>query len=236
VKSLDKNWFSSGLIDLEYKQYILLDYFQFVQNSFKENNLFPVFQNLISTYKSTQEYKNNINIFKESIKMRTLVGVDMSGPKLIYEESVEQDDMVDEMERIVDFSIPLFQENIKIGKEIYDSIDNNLEIKCVGIEPLYNLDGYMTVRHNKVFIVYKYTISIIHENTSERSRIMNMEEVCRYKSTLTNNIDSIKTKLIKKFDSVNPAVYFVDATMNDLSLDNALLPIIKRKFLLSYFF
>lgn len=234
MKQLDKNWFSTGLIDLEYKQYVLLDYFQYVKKSFDDKKLFPAFQNLLSTYRTTQEYKNEISSFKESIKIKHLVAVDWSQSKLVYEEEHQEDCIIDEIEKIVDYSIPLFKEHIQIGRDMYDSIERRLEIVCIGLEPIMNTRGFIIIRFNKEFVAYKYSVSII-EDCVDRQRMIHMEELCRYKSTLTNNIENIKTKLLKKFDISNPATYFVDTESNEFSIEDAILPILKRKFLSTLF-
>jgi len=237
VKVLDKNWFSTGLIDFEYKQYILLDYFQSVQNSYDEKKLFPMFQNLLYVYKSTQEYKRKIEEFKESITKKNLVGINWGGSKLEYEKSIEQDDIMDEIERVVNYSIPLFKESIKNGRDIYDQIDNNIEIKCVGLEPIYKNEGYLIIRYNKEFIVYKYCVSTIQEDIHDKSKMIKFDELCKYKSTLTKNVEKIKMKLIKKYEEFpNPSTYFIDIDSNEFPLDDTIIPIIKRKILLNFFF
>lgn len=236
MKTLEKNWFSTGLIDFEYKQYILLDYLQFIEGMYEEKKLYPSFQELIDVYKTTQEYKNNISTFRESIKTKKLIGADWSEPRLIFEDVIEPDLLVDEIERIVEFSLPLFKECIRKGREIYDSVDDDVEIKSIGVEPIHNSDGFLVVRYDKIFFVYKYSVSSIHENSIDQSRVLELEEFCRYKSTLSNNIDNIKQKLVKKNGNVNMSTYFIDINSIVVPMNETLLPIIRRKFLSSLFF
>ena len=59
MKSLDKNWFADGIIDFEYKKYILLDYIQSVRKCFLQNKLYPAFSDLISNYRNLLEFGNN---------------------------------------------------------------------------------------------------------------------------------------------------------------------------------
>ena len=43
MKDLDENWLTHGLIDIEYKKYIMMSYIQHVQDRFSDKKLYPVF-------------------------------------------------------------------------------------------------------------------------------------------------------------------------------------------------
>jgi hypothetical protein len=181
-------------------------------------------------YRYYQEYKNNIIALNEKIQKKELVGIDWSGKKLIYQETgdIFFNEITDEVEKIVDFSLPLFKEVIQKGKEKYDLLDDFLDVECIGIEPIYKSEGYIIIRKDKIFNVYKYKASILIGDDNNKN--ISISEVCSFKSTLSNNVEQVKMKLIKKYkDLPNPATYFIDIKDDKYTINETVLTIIKKK-------
>jgi homocysteine S-methyltransferase len=57
MENLEKDWFAKGLIDFEYKKYILLDYISRVSKRFSKTQLYPFLADLIFHYKSLQDVR-----------------------------------------------------------------------------------------------------------------------------------------------------------------------------------
>ncbi|MDB5281955.1 MAG: hypothetical protein JWO06_1030, partial [Bacteroidota bacterium] len=57
METLDKNWLTDGLIDFEYKKYLLLSYLQQAGKNFDERKLYPKLSELVEHYKSLQLFK-----------------------------------------------------------------------------------------------------------------------------------------------------------------------------------
>ena len=57
MKKLEKDWLTSGLIDFEYKKYILLAYLQEVKGNFDSNKLYPHLSDLIFHYQNLLDLK-----------------------------------------------------------------------------------------------------------------------------------------------------------------------------------
>lgn len=225
MKRLDKNWFTNGIIDFEYKKYILLDYIQSARNSFHQNKLYPIFSDLISHYKSLVEYKNNMELMTESFPQK-LVGIDWRGMDMVYEsEVVNELPEIDVIDEIVEFSIPVMKKVMDEGKNLYEFYEEVIKFRTVGIEPIYKQEGYILVRMNKEVVAYRYKTSMIGRYKQE----VELKEVDRFVSSLTNHVEKIKMKLVKKYDMPNPATFFVDIDF-DSPMEETILPIIKRKF------
>ena len=225
MKKLDKDWFSNGIIDFEYKKYILLDYVQSARKLFLQNKLYPMFSDLISHYKNLVKYKKEITAFADSFPKK-LVGVDWREMEMIYEPEVFSEiPELDTIQEIVDFSLPVMKRLMDEAKLVYEFYEENIEFKTVGIEPLYNQEGYILVRMNKEVTAYKYNTSFVGRYKKE----IELVEVETFRSSLTNHVEKIKMKLAKKYDMPNPATFFVDIDF-DSPMEETILPIIKRKF------
>ncbi len=57
MSKLTQNWLTDGLIDFEYKKYILLAYLQQVGKSFSKQELYPTFSDLIFHYNNLRKVK-----------------------------------------------------------------------------------------------------------------------------------------------------------------------------------
>src|SRR5205085_104604 len=89
--------------------------------------------------------------------------------RIIYEKIVEDDAVMQEIESIIDFSIPQMESYLKEGKKIYDSIEEHFNIFPVGIVPLSNDAGYLFLKltTETETRVYEYQVSIF-EHPDER--------------------------------------------------------------------
>ena len=223
MSNLDKDWFSNGIIDLEYKQYILLNYIQGVNSLFLQNKLYPSMSDLKSLKKEMEKYRSDFNSFTESFP-KDIVGINRSG--IVYQPRIKNN--LPELDTIIDiinYSLPIIKQTISEGKEIYSFFEDMLEIEPVGLEVENNTEGYILVRMNREVIVYKYNANFF---TLTR-RDLKLTEVDKFMSSLSNNIGKIKNKLEKKYKTPASATYFVDVDI-DLPIEETVLPIIKRKF------
>lgn len=52
-----------------------------------------------------------------------------------------------ELESIINFSIPQFEQHLAEGKKIYDFIESKLNIYPIGIVPLHTDAGYLLLKN-----------------------------------------------------------------------------------------
>ena len=57
--NLSKNWITEGIIDFEYKKYILLAYLQHIKSEFDERKLYPMLSDLFFHYQNLLQFKEN---------------------------------------------------------------------------------------------------------------------------------------------------------------------------------
>src|SRR5690606_11470177 len=125
--TLKINWLTDGLIDFEYKKYLLLAYLKDVRESFQRNELYPDMSDLLFHYKNLMSVKENKQLLYSNFPS-TISNADFLKLRLNYEKIVEDDYIMREIEDILAFSIPQFTLTIREGRDVYDFVENNIEI------------------------------------------------------------------------------------------------------------
>lgn len=228
MESLSKNWITEKYVDFEYKKYVLLGYLQQVSKSFDESKLYPHLNELIMHYKNVIELRENKKSLYDNFTERML-GADMKDFKILYEKILQDDDLMQELETIINFSIPHFEKHMHEGKKIYDFIESKICLIPVGIIPLRTAEGYLFLRNGKQkeTRVYNYQITIF-ESPDERYRGIHTTYVGSYEKNLANTYESIKRDVISYNQHLpNPATYLFETEL-ELPVEPTFLPIAKR--------
>lgn len=228
MKKLSENWLTENLIDLEYKQYILLAYLEDVEQHFKQQLLYPSLAELISHYRKLKTIKESTAQLFQSFPGQ-LTGLDFERFKLSYRRVVENDQLMEELERIISFSLPKLEIQLNVGKSIYEKIEHQLKLEPIGMVPLRQNEGYMIlqINHPSELRVFEYVVSIFEEN-DEKFRAIHTREIAKYSSTLAYSPTEIKAELIRNNREIpNPAAYFFSCTLN-IPIEETYLPIAKR--------
>ena len=228
MKELNKNWLTEGLVDSEYKKYILLAYLKTVKENFNEKKLYPYLSDLLFHYRNLLSIKENKQLIHENFP-KQVSKADFEKLQIIYKELVNDDSVMAELEEILSFSIPKFKEHLTEGKDIYEEIEHKIEISPVGISPLYPDEGYLFFYqdHAKETKVYQYQITIF-ENAEERFRGVHTSFIESFRKGLGITFESIRIDLVKKYKMLpNPATYLINSRIT-VPFDESLLPIAKR--------
>ncbi|MBN8704131.1 MAG: hypothetical protein J0M08_13770 [Bacteroidetes bacterium] len=225
--ALSKNWLTENHIDFEYKKYILLAFLKEVSTDFESQKLYPSLSALIEHYKQLMTIKENkqnlLNSFQQKIQ-----SFDFEKMKIKYEIIVEDDTVMNELESIIDYSLPQFEKYLTEGKKIYDYIENNIQISPVGILPLNIEAGYLLLSDKKKTNVYEYEITIF-EQPDEKYRAIHTSYIKSYEVGLTTTYEAIKSELIKE-STVMPlsAAFAIESKISELPIEETFLPIAKR--------
>lgn len=227
---LSKDWLTEKHIDFELKQYTLLAYLQEIRENYRLVKIYPFFAELIDHYKGLLAIKTHQEQLKGN-SPKEITGLDLKTAQLKYEQSALNDEMIDTINKIIDFAMPLMAENIQEGKNIYDLVEEHFSLKSVGISPLHTDEGYLLLHCTKEKEVYAYQYQLTLFSTSEKNyRGLYTQEVGQYVSSITSSYESIKSDLIQKHKELpNPAVYAVDCSLT-VPLQETFLPIAKRFF------
>ncbi|MBK9638814.1 MAG: hypothetical protein IPO63_13740 [Bacteroidetes bacterium] len=225
---LSDNWITSNHIDFEYKKYILLAYLQHVNDCFEETKLYPALSELVKHYRNLvalRDQKNSLyNSFPEKLN-----SADLQNFKLVYEKLSTDDRLMTELESIINFSIPQFEQHLAEGKKIYDFIESKLNIYPIGIVPLHTDAGYLLLKNGdkNETVVFEYQITIFDQPT-ERYRAIGVQYVNSFEKTLRNTYENIKSDLLRYNKNLpNPATYVIESELT-LPFEDTLLPLAKR--------
>ncbi len=224
---LSENWITERHIDFEYKKYLLLGWLQKVEAEFQTIQLYPIMAELLTHYRNAFQLRQNKQ-YLEGKFPRQLKGLDSSGLSLEFESLLQSEGHMDEIEKILDFSIPKFEEWLKEGKVIYDFIDSTIVLSPVGIVPLRTDEGYLILSQGVQDLkVYSFQITI-YDQPDAKWRAMRTSHIADWTRSVTNTPESIKLELIRNITSLpNPAVYFA-ASAKEIPLEPTFLPIAKR--------
>lgn len=227
MNRLQENWFAEGLIDFEYKKYILLAYLKTVEQNFTTNKLYPDLGDLVTHYRTLTEFiksKNSMaNFFPKDLKK-----VDLENFRLHYERVAANNKVMDEIEKILDYSIPAIKKMLEGGKEIYDWIEEQLELRPVGVEPLDQSQGYLLIRNGpeNEARVFEYKLTIF-QNANENFRGIYTNYVSTFSTSIVKTYENIKSILLRQANIFEmPAVYVAESEFQ-LPMGETLLPIAK---------
>jgi hypothetical protein len=228
MKTLSETWFADGYIDFELKKYTLLAYLQEVNRCFDANKLYPQLADVIFHYNNLVAFRENKKYLQEQFPKK-LTGIQMEKLQLLYEQIIEDDEMMQELEDIIGYSATKMQKAISNGTEIYEFVENKLTIFPVGLIPLDIHEGYFFLsegRHRSTR-VYQYRLSIF-EKHDEKYRAIRTEFVHQWERNIVNTYENIKAELLRnKKDLPNPAVYSIETELT-FPVDETLLPVAKR--------
>lgn len=228
MKTLSQTWFADGYIDFELKKYTLLAYLQEINRYFGENKLYPQFADLIFHYNNLVAFKENKKYLQEQFPKR-LTGIQIEKLQLLYESLIEDDELMQELEDIIHYASSTMKQTINSGSEIYDFVENRINIEPVGLVPLQHNEGYFMLCEGQCrnTWVYQYRLSIF-EKHDEKYRTIKTEFVDVWQRNIVNSYQNIKAELLRnRSDLPNPAVYSVETALS-LPMEETLLPIAKR--------
>ena len=228
MKKLEKDWLTRGLIDFEYKKYVLLGYLQQVQHCFKDRKLYPHLSDLVFHYQNLQSIKQNKELLFENFPGK-IAKADFEKLKIHYQKIVEDDSLMRELEQILSFSIPVLKDALNEGKGLYEYVEEQLEVEPIGICPLYSNDGYLLIneRKKRTTQVYQYQITVF-QHVKEKYRGIHTKYLETVRKELTRTFESLKLELVKKYPQLpNPATYLVDIKQ-DIPFHETAMPVAKR--------
>jgi len=227
MKTLSETWFADGYIDFELKKYTLLAYLKEIDKYFNENKLYPQLADVIFHYNNIVAFRQNKKYLQEQFPKK-LTGIQMQRLQLLYEQMIEDDELMQELEDIIQYAADKMQSTISNGTEIYEFVEDKLTIAPIGLIPLEQNEGYFFLsektRHTRI---YQYRLSIF-EKHDEKYRSIKTEFIDTWQRSFVNTYESIKTELIKRrIELPNPAVYSIEINF-EVPVEETLLPIAKR--------
>jgi hypothetical protein len=230
MERLPNDWLTQGLVDFEYKKYVLLAYLKTVRNSFSKVQLYPFLGDLVFHYRNLIAIKENKSLLRDSFPKEISLE-EFNRLELNYRQMIEDDAVMNELESILEFAIPQVKESLQEGSVIYELVESNCEISPVGVTPLYAKEGYIFVTQppERETNIYRYQMSIF-EKSDEQLRALNTFFIASVECGISQTYERIKLDLIKQYqDMPNPATYLILSKMK-FPFTETLMPVAKRLF------
>jgi hypothetical protein len=228
MKQLSETWFAEGYIDFELKKYTLLAYLKEINKYFHENKLYPQLADLIFHYNNIIAFKENKKYLQEHFPKK-LSGIQIEKLQLLYEQMIADNDLMQELEEIINYSANEMKSTISSGTEIYEFVEENLTIMPIGLVPIDIQEGYffLSAGNSRSTYLYQYRLSFF-EKHDEKFRSIKTSYVEMLERSLVNTYENLKYDLIKtRTELPNPAVYSIETQLT-FPVEETLLPIAKR--------
>lgn len=228
MAELKKDWISNGLIDFEYKKYVLLAYLKHVETNFHQTKLFPFMSELIDHYQDAKLIKEKKKTLASKMP-KEISRLDLNKLELIYQRLDEDDDLFKDIEEIVDYAIPTMEKTLGKGKELHEWVESELKIYPIGIIPMYKDEGYVMLevgdqKHTDIFQYQIKKFVMFNENI----RGVYFKWVDRISRGIGDTFEQIKLRLIKQFtDLPNPATFLIHGSLM-LPREETLIPMSKK--------
>lgn len=228
MEKLDKDWITNGLIDFEYKKYVLLAYLQHVQHNFDEARLYPFLSDLIAHYQDARSFKNRKTLLKTGFP-KEITKIDLEKLKLSYESMTHDSELMEALEEIVEYALPEMKATLGIGKELYDTVESDLHIEPVGIVPLYRDEGYVMLEMapDKKTDIYQYQISKFMMS-GEGFRSIYLKLIKSIRRGLGETFEGIKLGLIKTYKTLPNLATFLLQAHRPYPIKETVVPVAKR--------
>jgi hypothetical protein len=227
MKHLSETWFAEGYIDFELKKYTLLAYLQQINQYFDQNKLYPQLADLVFHYNNIIAFRENKKYLQEQFPKK-LTGIQIEKLQVLYEQMIDDDALMQELEEIINFSATTMKSTLSNGTEIYEFVEENMTIAPVGLVPLDNQEGYffLSTADSKQTRIYHYRLSIF-EKHDERYRSIKTSYIEMMRRSMINTYENLKYDLIKRTALPNPAVFSIETKLS-FPVEETLLPIAKR--------
>jgi hypothetical protein len=229
MKQLSETWFVEGYIDFELKKYTLLAYLQQINKYFNENKLYPQLADLIFHYNNLIAFRENKKHLQEHFPKK-LTGVQIEKLQTLYEQMIQDDQLMQELEEIINYSTDEMKTTISNGAEIYEFVEEKMMISPIGLIPLDVKEGYffLSAGNTKDTRVYHYRLSFF-EKHDEKYRSIKTSYIDIWQRSMAQTYENIKYELIKNnLRIANPAVYSIETDLS-FPIEETLLPIAKRR-------
>ncbi len=219
--------FITAAQDAEWSEYMLLAALKHYHDDFNQNKLYPAISELIEVTALLE----SLIMQKENIEARLpklIVGVDTMKNSLIYGKS---SDLLprNTVFEFIRFSLPLLKDILEEANAIYEFVDENIQIREVGIIPLYREEGYLFVPDLKKSLLHilRFELSLF-TSSGEDMRILKTQQVKEIGEE-DKDMNEVKIDLIRESPEMpNPATYLLETDL-DFPFKETILPIAKRR-------
>lgn len=228
MDQLKHDWLTEGLIDYEYKKYVLLAYLKNIKEKFNATELYPFLSDLVFHYRNLEKIRASKKLIFESFP-KSISKADFKKLEITYQQLVGDDDVMKELEDIIGFAIPKITEVIDEGKALHEFVEEHVELQPVGLSSIYEKEGYLLISQDvsKLINIYRYQVTLF-ESAEENFRGISTTYIDQELKDFSRSYENIKVSLARRFkDLPNPATYLLISKFR-FPESSTLLPVAKR--------
>ena len=228
-RELPSDWLTGGILDAEYKRYILLAWIKQVERDFREVKIYPGLGNLIEQHRELQSFQSEQKHWHHKLR-GSLKGLNFASRRMIYEHFTAHPELQSYLDELLSFAIPQIEKAMANGRHLYEIVEEDLKLEPVGVQPLYRDEGYLFMYDESLKTVnnYRFSKSNIIINGEPHVRIK-IDPVERVKKSLNETFENMKLRLTREFPEwPNPAVFLARMSYT-FPLHEAALPIARRR-------
>lgn len=230
---MNTDWIFQGILDSEQKEYVLLNYFQKLNQSLDEFKVYPMFIELSLHLGNIQTLLTRNQILYTDKKFKSPDDEIVLSDLKVKDIPILNEEEFSEYKKILKYSQPKLLDYFNIAKSIwsivYDSITVTVKKNRKNIS---NKSGFFYYKLGNNIIVWRYTTRKV-KNTKSQTRT-NLQEI--YNGEINDltiqNILSTFSKTYEKNQEKDYPIFEVNSAQL-FPLEETLIPIFKRK-ILSY--
>ncbi|RAJ99770.1 hypothetical protein LX87_01466 [Larkinella arboricola] len=233
MKKLQKDWLTQGLIDFEYKKFVVLAYLQHVQRHFSDKKFYPDLPELREHYESGLRFQNHKGKLSASFP-KDATGINPESLTVRYQPRQEDDELMTEIDSIINFALPQFGQMLTKGQQMVEELEAALTLTPIGMLPLRRNEGYLFLHwtsHAQTHIYY-FTVNwpglALPGLTLSQSQTIRTRYIDSVRKGIGTTYETLKLELIRQRPYLpNPATYMVESKRR-LPLEETLLPMAGR--------
>ena len=227
----NENWLTEGLLDAEYKEYVLLAWLQKIHADLKGVKLYPALAAVIRKHRELMLIQEGLDKGREKGPVE---GIDFARMQLLRRRMDGNQALIQYLEELIQRSLPHLTATMNEGKNLYDMIDSRMEFSPIGVQPLHLREGYLLVTHGKLsgrkLMAYRYTQSRI-ERGGDAFLELSLKCVDSRPFSPAETAESVKWSLIRRYsDLPQPATFHVHTDWS-VPVEPTLLPLARRRLL-----
>lgn len=167
---MDTDWIFDGVIDSEQKQYVLLSYFQKLNKNLEDIKIYPMFTEISLHLANIQTLINQDKIIYSDKKLTSFDDEFLLSDLKAKDIPVLADDEVVEYRKVLQYSLPKFQEYFQIVKSIWVVVFEATQVAVKKNKNYLNSNtGFFYFCDGTNNFVWKYTTRKVRgfENTTK---------------------------------------------------------------------
>lgn len=233
MATLPIDWLTQGIVDFEYKKYLILSYLKNIKEAYDRYDLYPSWSELKYHYTYTKAFIDQKHRLAGQFPTQ-IQSVDWKRFSIESSSLVQEGELERVLDDIVAFALPRFEKGIAVGQDMFEEVASTLSIEPVGVIPLVKDAGYILVypQPAREVKVYRYETSFFL-NTLDTHRSVQFHLLDVYTPGIGHTPESKKLELVRKQPQLpNPATYFIQTT-KVYPEQQTLLPVVQQ-LLMSY--